>query len=106
MESKRVVVTGLDAITPIGNTVKVFLKGLVNGKSGAGEITRFDSALYKTLFACEVKTYDPENCDFDEVGVVMTSSNKAKKRNINYALSNSFGFGGQSATLIFKKFQS
>jgi len=60
MESKRVVVTGLGAITPIGNTVKDFWKGLVNGKNGAGEITRFDSALYKTHFACEVKDYDPE----------------------------------------------
>ncbi len=60
MESKRVVVTGLGAITPIGNTVKDFWEGLVNGKNGAGEITRFDSALYKTHFACEVKDYDPE----------------------------------------------
>ena len=60
MESKRVVVTGLGAITPIGNTVKDFWKGLVDGKNGAGEITRFDSALYKTHFACEVKDYDPE----------------------------------------------
>ena len=61
MESKRVVVTGLGAITPIGNTVKDFWEGLVNGKSGAGEITRFDSSLYKTHFACEVMGYDPDN---------------------------------------------
>ncbi len=61
MESKRVVVTGLGAITPIGNTVKDFWEGLVNGKNGAGEITRFDSSLYKTHFACEVKGYDPDN---------------------------------------------
>ena len=61
MESKRVVITGLGAITPIGNTVKDFWEGLVNGKNGAGEITRFDSTLYKTHFACEVKDYDPEN---------------------------------------------
>ena len=60
MESKRVVITGLGAITPIGNTVKDFWKGLVNGKNGAGEITRFDSSLFKTRFACEVKDYDPE----------------------------------------------
>ena len=58
MESKRVVVTGLGAITPIGNTVKEFWEGLVNGKNGAGEITRFDSTLYKTHFACEVKGYN------------------------------------------------
>ena len=107
MESKRVVVTGLGAITPIGNTVKDFWDGLVNGKNGAGEITRFDSALYKTHFACEVKDYNPDdffdkktarkydlfaqfaliaadeaiadaginadNCDLDDVGVIMTS---------------------------------
>lgn len=107
MESKRVVVTGLGAITPIGNTAKDFWKGLVNGKNGAGEITRFDSALFKTHFACEVKDYNPEdyfdkksvrkydlfaqfdiiaadeaiadsgisaeNCDLDEVGVLVTS---------------------------------
>ena len=60
MESKRVVITGLGAITPIGNTVKEFWEGLVAGKNGAGEITRFDSALYKTHFACEVKGYDPD----------------------------------------------
>ena len=107
MESKRVVVTGLGAITPIGNTVKDFWEGLVNGKNGAGEITRFDSTLYKTHFACEVKGYNPddffdkktvrkydlfaqfdivaadeaiadsgitpENTDFDDVGVLLTS---------------------------------
>jgi len=107
MESKRVVVTGLGAITPIGNTVKDFWEGLVNGKNGAGEITRFDSSLYKTHFACEVKGYDPddffdkktarkydlfaqfdivaaneaiadsginpENTNYDEVGVLITS---------------------------------
>ncbi len=107
MESKRVVVTGLGAITPIGNTIKDFWEGLVNGKNGACEITRFDSTLYKTHFACEVKGYNPddffdkktarkydlfaqfdivaadeaiadsgitpENTDFDNVGVLLTS---------------------------------
>ena len=61
MESKRVVVTGLGAITPIGKTVKDFWDGLVKGKSGAGDITRFDSSLYKTHFACEVKGYNPDD---------------------------------------------
>lgn len=60
MELKRVVVTGLGAITPIGNNVKEFWKGLVNGCSGAGPITRFDSSLFKTHFACEVKGFDSE----------------------------------------------
>ena len=107
MELKRVVVTGLGAITPIGNTVEDFWKGLISGTNGVGPITRFDSSLYKTRFACEVKGYDPlnffekkdvrkydlfaqfsmvsadeaikdsgitpENTDFDEVGVIMTS---------------------------------
>ena len=59
MKSKRVVVTGLGAITPIGNTVKDFWHGLVNGKNGVGEITHFDSTNYKTHFAAEVKNYDP-----------------------------------------------
>ena len=61
MESKRVVVTGLGAITPIGNTIKDFWEGLIHGKNGAGDITRFDSTLFKTHFACEVKGYDPDN---------------------------------------------
>ena len=61
MESKRVVVTGLGAITPIGNTVQDFWKGLVSGKNGACEITRFDSTLFKTHFACEVKGYNPDD---------------------------------------------
>ncbi len=61
MELKRVVVTGLGAITPIGNNVKEFWSGLVSGKNGAGAITRFDSSSFKTHFACEVKGFDPEN---------------------------------------------
>ena len=61
MELKRVVVTGLGAITPVGSTVKDFWKGLVNGRNGVGEITRFDSSKFKTHFAAEVKGYDPLN---------------------------------------------
>lgn len=59
MEFKRVVVTGLGAITPLGNNVNEFWQNLVDGVSGAGYITRFDSTKYKTHFACEVKNYDP-----------------------------------------------
>lgn len=58
MELKRVVVTGLGAITPIGNTVPEFWENLVNGVSGAGPITHFDASLFKTQFACEVKNFD------------------------------------------------
>ena len=58
MELKRVVATGLGAITPIGNNVQEFWENLVNGVSGAGPITHFDASLFKTQFACEVKNFD------------------------------------------------
>lgn len=58
---KRVVVTGLGALTPIGNTLPEFWDGLKNGKSGAAPITRFDANLFKTKFACEVKNFDVSN---------------------------------------------
>ncbi|MBK7388672.1 MAG: beta-ketoacyl-ACP synthase II [Bacteroidetes bacterium] len=59
MKFKRVVVTGLGALTPLGNTVSEYWNGLVNGVSGAGPITRFDASKFKTRFACEVKNFDP-----------------------------------------------
>ncbi|MCD8262167.1 MAG: beta-ketoacyl-ACP synthase II [Bacteroides sp.] len=59
MELKRVIVTGLGAITPIGNSVPEFWENLVNGVSGAGPITYFDASQFKTHFACEVKGFDP-----------------------------------------------
>ena len=55
MQLKRVVVTGLGAITPLGNNVQDFWNNLVSGKSGAATITRFDASKFKTQFACEVK---------------------------------------------------
>ena len=61
MNLKRVVVTGLGAITPIGNNVKDTWESLVNGVSGAGPITLFDTTDFKTKFACEVKNFDPNN---------------------------------------------
>lgn len=61
MNLKRVVVTGLGALTPIGNTVSEYWHGLSNGISGAGPITRFDASKFKTRFACEIKNYNPEN---------------------------------------------
>lgn len=60
MNLKRVVVTGLGALTPIGNTVEDYWQGLSNGVSGAAPITRFDASLFKTHFACEVKGLDVE----------------------------------------------
>src|SRR5882762_11500204 len=61
MEFKRVVVTGLGALTPIGNTIPAYWEGLKAGKSGAAPITRFDATLFKTKFACEVKGFDIGN---------------------------------------------
>lgn len=60
MQLRRVVVTGLGAITPLGNTVKDYWAGLVAGVSGAAPITKFDASKFKTRFACEVKGFDPE----------------------------------------------
>ncbi len=61
MELKRVVVTGLGAITPLGNSVSEYWTGLLNGVSGSGPISRFDTTHFKTKFACEVKNYNPED---------------------------------------------
>lgn len=58
MELKRVVVTGLGAVTPVGNTPEETWESLVAGKSGAGNITQFDASKFKTTFACEVKNFD------------------------------------------------
>jgi len=58
---RRVVVTGLGALSPLGNTVPEFWKNLISGKSGAAPITKFDTSKFKTKFACEVKGYDPLN---------------------------------------------
>jgi len=59
MQLKRVVVTGLGAVTPLGNTASEYWDNLVAGKSGAGPITRFDATKFRTRFACEVKNFDP-----------------------------------------------
>jgi len=61
MELKRVVVTGLGALTPLGNTVPEFWNNLIAGVSGAGPITRFDASKFKTQFACELKNFNPED---------------------------------------------
>ena len=58
MTSKRVVVTGLGALTPLGNSLSEFWEGLVLGKSGAAPISYFDASEFKTKFACELKNYD------------------------------------------------
>ena len=58
---RRVVITGLGALTPIGNHVKAYWQALALGTSGAAPITRFDASKHRTRFACELKDYDPEN---------------------------------------------
>jgi len=59
MQLKRVVVTGMGALTPIGNNLKAYWEGLRTGKSGSAPITYFDTEKFKTKFACELKGYDP-----------------------------------------------
>ncbi|MGB4284057.1 MAG: beta-ketoacyl synthase N-terminal-like domain-containing protein, partial [Bacteroidales bacterium] len=61
MGLRRVVISGLGALTPIGNDVNTLWASLVDGVSGAGPITRFNAEKFKTKFACEVKGYDPLN---------------------------------------------
>lgn len=60
-KTRRVVVTGMGVVTPIGLSVKEFWKGLLTGQSGAANITRFDAARFDTQFACELKGFDPLN---------------------------------------------
>lgn len=61
MQLKRVVITGIGALTPIGNTAPEYWEGLTNGVSGAAPITRFDASMFKTQFACEIKNFDVLN---------------------------------------------
>jgi 3-oxoacyl-[acyl-carrier-protein] synthase II len=61
MQLKRVVVTGMGALTPIGNNLEAYWEGLRTGKSGSAPITYFDTEKFKTKFACELKGYDPMN---------------------------------------------
>ena len=61
MNLRRVVVTGMGALTPIGNTLPQFWDGLISGTAGANNITHFDASKFKTKFACEIKGYDPLN---------------------------------------------
>ena len=58
MQLKRVVVTGLGALTPIGNNIEQYWNSLVDGVSGAAPITRYDATKFKTRFACEVKDFN------------------------------------------------
>ena len=69
MELKRVVVTGMGALTPIGNTLDAYWQALSEGKSGSDLITKFDTTHFKTKFACELKGFNPTDfIDRKEVG--------------------------------------
>ncbi len=61
MELKRVVITGMGALTPLGNSIDEYWNGLINGVSGAAPITLFDASKFRTKFACEVKNFEPTN---------------------------------------------
>ena len=60
MKSRRVVITGIGVVSPIGNTRQDFWQGILDGRSGAGPITRFDVTDFRTKFAMEVKDLDPQ----------------------------------------------
>ncbi|MDH7571330.1 MAG: beta-ketoacyl synthase N-terminal-like domain-containing protein, partial [Armatimonadota bacterium] len=61
MAQRKVVITGVGAVTPLGNTAAAFWEGLMAGRSGAGPITHFDASAFSTRFACEVKGFNPED---------------------------------------------
>ena len=65
MQLKRVVITGIGTVNPLGHNIDEYFTNLIDGVSGAGPITRFDATLFKTRFACEVKNYDPAQFGFD-----------------------------------------
>ncbi len=66
MDLRRVVITGIGTVNPLGNSVPEYFTNLNNGVSGACPITRFDASLFKTRFACEVKDFDPVNFGIDK----------------------------------------
>jgi 3-oxoacyl-[acyl-carrier-protein] synthase II len=79
MSAKRVVVTGLGALTPLGNSVQAYWDGLSNGRSGADFITRFDAEKFRTRFACEVK-------DFDATSVIDRKEARRMDPYLHYAI--------------------
>jgi 3-oxoacyl-[acyl-carrier-protein] synthase II len=61
MQLKRIVITGMGALTPLGNSITEYWNNLRNGVSGADFITQFDASKFKTRFACEIKGFEPTN---------------------------------------------
>ncbi|MBO7305582.1 MAG: beta-ketoacyl-[acyl-carrier-protein] synthase II, partial [Bacteroidales bacterium] len=66
MELRRVVITGIGTINPLGNSIPEYFTNLSNGVSGACPITRFDASLFRTKFACEVKNFEPTEFGIDK----------------------------------------
>lgn len=94
---KRVVITGLGALTPIGNNVEEYWEALMNGVSGAGPITKFDATKFKTRFACEIKNFNPHNLfekneirkyDLFTQYALVVADEAIKNANINFATLN------------------
>lgn len=96
-KTQRVVVTGIGALTPVGNNVKDFWSSLISGKSGAAAITKFDTTKFKTKFACELKNFDPldfmektemrKSDPFTQYALVAVDE-AVKNANINFELLN------------------
>lgn len=113
---KRVVVTGMGALTPIGNNVQDFWEGLIAGKSGAAPITRFDASKFRTKFACELKNFDPatlleksdiRRCDPFTQYALIVADQAIKDANLEIEKMNPFDIGviwgsGQGGMFTFE----
>ena len=85
MSKRRVVVTGMGAVTPIGIGIKEYWEGLIEGKNGVGLITKFDATKFDTKFAAEVKDFNPENyMDKKSIKRIQSLDYRNQKRTICY----------------------
>ncbi len=100
MSRRRVVVTGMGAVSPVGNTVDEAWAAVKNGKSGIGKIRLFDSSALKVHIAGEVKDFDVERYGIDHRAV----RKMARFSQFLLAASASLGFGGHNGALIFRRY--